>query len=186
MGGKSNAATPTPTPPMDYAAMMASMMPMHMPEVSGASAEDLAEQTEANRVAQGESDRDSAYADYMDAAGSSTDYVNAEIAKERANAKLLNIDYDMTNDVKAQRVNDYFATVWGEGQQSKLDQLMGEFGNPEGFTEYAVTRGDASTYGNEETGTENPVGGTVGTTKRGISSPLDEDEELGGTVTPLG
>ncbi len=183
MGGKRSNEVVTPDP-VDYGAMMSGMMHnMAAPEPYDNSAE-LAKQAEDNRIAKGESDRDAAYTNYMDAAGSSTDYINAEINKEQANARLLGTDYQMNDEMKSSRINDYFASVWGEGQQTEMEQLFDEFGKPKGFEDFTVTRGDGSKYADQATeGSEETVA-TTGRTK--VTSPLDDEDTLGGAVSPLG
>lgn len=183
-GGKNAAPTPAPPPTFDFGAMMAAMQPMHMPSVSQPTGPSLEEQREQQRMEQGIADRDAAYTDYMDAASSATDYINREIDKERANARLMGIEYDVTDEQKSQRINDYFATVWGEGQQTKMEQLFDEFGKPKGFEDFTVTRGDASKY-EKEGGASEEVVGSTGKPKK-VASPLLDDETLGGQASPLG
>lgn len=140
---------------------------------------------EERRRIEGENRRDSLYSNYLDAAGSATDYVNTEISRELANAQLLGIDYDITDEAKSTRINDYFATIWGEGQQSQLEALMGEWGNPKGFEGFTIVRGDESTYAPVE-GEEKKVGESKGMKGR-PGSVLDEEEQvLGGQSAILG
>jgi hypothetical protein len=132
----------------------------------------------------GVQERDQLFTQYMDAASAAADYVNAEIQDEMANAKLIGVDYDITDEQRQQRINNYFATIWGEGQQSQLQQLMDEYGSPKGFEGWTVQRGDPSAYaGAQEPGKEVSVG---------ASKPLpptlltDEEETLGAGTTVLG
>jgi len=106
---------------------------------------------EEARMTQGYNDRDSAYSSYLDAAGTATDYITGEISGERSNAALLGIDYNITDEQKSTRINDYFATLWGGGQQSGMENLFSEFGNPQGFEGYGVTRGNAENYASKTT-----------------------------------
>ena len=150
--------------------------------LEGPSEEEQAAKAEEYRLAQGQSQRDAMFSDYIDAAGLATDYVNSEISNELANANLLNIDYNVTDEQKATRINDYFATIWGEGQQTDLETYIKEFGDPEGFEGFTVTRGDGSKYtGTGEAATEETIA-TSGT------RPIVEDEEegLGGSTGALG
>ena len=165
----------------------------HTPESSGPSYEEqLAEQERMQREAEarqariaGENDRDSLYSAYMDAASTATDYINSEIDREQSNAKLLGIDYVMDDEMKSQRISDYFATVWGEGEQSRLEALMGKWGNPQGFGGFTVTRGDASKYASQE-GEETEVGQSRGQKPKPTLVTDEEEDTLGGNATILG
>jgi len=142
-----------------------------------------AEADERARLAQGGRDRDNLYSSYMDAAGNATDTINKQISGERSNAALLGIDYNVTNDQKTQRINDYFGSIWGAGEQTQLEQLMGNFGNPAGFTDFLVTRGDGS---NVKDTTGAPGTETV-VASRGMKPTIAEEEEtLGSAATILG
>lgn len=130
----------------------------------------------------GLSQRDELYTAYMDAAGSATDFINAEITDERANAALLGIDYNMTDEIKSQRISDYFATVWGEGQQSQLEGLIEAWGEPTGFDGFSIKRGNSDTYAPKE-GSEKQVGKSQGV-KPTIATA--EEEDTLGTQSVLG
>lgn len=144
---------------------------------------DLAQAEAERRRIEGENRRDSLYSNYLDAAGTATDYINQQVTQELSNARLLGIDYDITDEQKGARISDYFASIWGEGQQSQLEALMGEWGNPEGFTEWSVVRGDAENIKPEE-GEETAVGGGKGQKPTVLAD--DEEEGLGGTTVSLG
>jgi hypothetical protein len=139
---------------------------------------------EAQRVAQGKADTDAAYGGYLDAAGSAADFVNSEIDQESQNARLIGVKYEMTDDNRNARINDYFSTVWGEGDQSNLESLMGQFGNPKGFEGFTVERGTGGRYGNKD----KEGGGDQVSTSKGIrpNIPLEEDEGLGAASSVLG
>ncbi len=131
---------------------------------------------------QGIKDRDDLYLDYMTAAGSATDYVNTQIESERSNAQLLGIDFNLTDEDKSTRISDYFATIWGEGEQTRLEDLFAKWGNPEGFTDWTVKRGS---------GTVSEASDTSGTTsaktyKSGGSTTSLLDEEPTAATTILG
>ena len=140
------------------------------------------EAEERNRRIQGENDRDKLYSGYMDAASTATDYINSEIDREKSNAALLGIDYSITDEMKSQRISDYFATIWGEGEQGQLEALIGEWGNPAGFTGFTITRGDASTYAS--TAEEKQVGKS--TTQKPKPTLATEEEDILGGATVLG
>ena len=77
--------------------------------------------------------RDTLFSGYMTAAESAVDYINQQIMEERSNAALLGIDYQLTDELKQQRINKYFDTLWGAGDELELDNLIKEYGNPTGF-----------------------------------------------------
>lgn len=177
--GKAAKAAPAFEMP-DFGKMFASMASQQQPQVDYAA--QLAAQEEARRVAEGTAARDRLFSSYMDAAGSATDYVNSEVNREMSNAKLLGIDYNITDEMKGQRISDYFATVWGEGEQAQLEGYMKDFGNPQGFTGFTVTRGDASKYASQPaTETQESVAGGI---KPALAT--EEEEVLGGAPTVLG
>jgi len=103
---------------------------------------------------QGLNDRDTLFGSYMDAAGTATDFISGEIDKERSNAALLGIDYEVTDEQKGSRISDYFATVWGEGDQTRLEGLIKQWGKPTGFTGFSVARGNGGAYSGVETSNE--------------------------------
>ena len=162
-------------------------------EQQQANSANMAKEREAQRVASGIEGRDALYSGYMNAAGQATDYVNAEIKQEQANAAMLGIDYNITDEQKSQRVNDYFATMWGEGDQQRLEASFAEWGNPEGFTNFTVKRGDGGKYGKGSEGKEEVVGSTEGnwdpnTLRSGGAGSVsdDEDDTLGAKKSILG
>lgn len=132
--------------------------------------------------AQGIRDRDMLYSSYLDSANTAAEYIASEIAGEQSNAALLGIDYNITDEQKSQRINDYFATVWGAGDQARLEGLFGQWGNPTGFTGFTVTRGDASKYASQE-GEETKVGETTGVRP---TLATEDEETLGAPNTVLG
>lgn len=151
-----------------------SFEPPEMPEYDGPSYE---EQMAEQQRMQGIAERDNLYTGYMDAASSAADYVNSEISREMANAKLLGIDYNITDEMKSQRINDYFSTLWGEGEQTRLEALMSEYGDPEGFKGFTVKRGDGSKYAGTP-GEEKTITTTAEGKKPRTLATEDEDESL--------
>ena len=147
---------------------------------SGASARAAAEaaQQAALRAA-GEQERDFLYSDYMDAAGSAADFINAEISGEQSNANLLGIDYAINDEQKQTRVENYFASIWGAGQQTQLEALVGKWGKPKGFEGYTVTRGDASQYMGVDEGEEESRGVSRGIRPSPTLATADSEEVLG-------
>lgn len=167
-GGFSMPEIPQPQQP-DYAAQQADYAAQQAAE-QRRQAEELARQ-------QGVAERDNLYSTYMDSAGQAADFINQRIAEERSNAKLSGVDYVVTDEEKSARVSDYFASVWGAGQQSRLENLMSQWGNPKGFSGFTVARGDASQYAEATPGAE-----TSASTSVGVKPKIATDEEEQGVL----
>lgn len=183
-GGKGEQPAPTPEP-APFTFEMPQMPEFKMPEQQAGPdyAAQLATQQAEQARTQGIAERDRFYGSYMDAAGAATDYVTGEISREQSNARLLGIDYQITDEMKNRRISDYFASIWGEGEQAQLESSMEQWGKPKGFEEFAITRGDAATYGGERKGAEETVGATKGVSPRTL---VTEEEETLGTTSVLG
>ena len=146
---------------------------------------EAAAQAEAERRRiEGTNKRDALYSQYMDAAGTATDFINQQINDEMSNARLLGIDYQMDDEMKSQRIGDYFASIWGEGQQSQLEALMGQWGNPSGFDGFTISRGDAGKVKGGQAGEQQISAGKGQKPKLLIEE--DEEQLLGGAGTILG
>ena len=182
--GKAEGKTWGITPQQDPLAMLMEMMAGGGGAPSGQDyGAELEAQREKDRITAGKNKRDAFYADYLTAAGSATDFINTQITEEQSNTNLLGIDYGITDEQKTTRINDYFASIWGEGEQSTLDGLMGEFGKPKGFSGYTVTRGDGSKVAG--TGSETSEG-TSGGLRPAIAGGPDEEDPLGAGSSILG
>jgi len=170
----------SPSPFEMYSEQMASQS-KQLAEAQAQAAAEAQEQQEALLRERGESDRDQLYSGYMDAANSATDNVNSEIADESSNARLLGVEYDITDDQKQQRIGDYFATLWGEGQQSQLEGLMDKWGKPKGFEGFSVARGDGSKYEGKKKGEKKSVSQSKGVKPKIILDEEDDADMLGGS-----
>jgi hypothetical protein len=169
----------------DLGGMMAAQQ-AQAAEAQAAYQAELAARAEAERREAGIKERDSLYSQYMNAAGSATDYINGEIDRERSNAALMGVEYNLTDEAKQQRVSDYFASVWGEGDQTQLESLFNQWGNPTGFTDFAIKRGDASVYATEQGGPDQTQAVTEGTKPKKTLVEEDETNNLGGATSILG
>jgi len=170
----------SPSPFEMYSEQMASQS-KQLAQAQAQAAAEAQEQQEALLRERGESDRDQLYSGYMDAANSATDNVNSEIADESSNARLLGVEYDITDDQKQQRIGDHFATLWGEGQQSQLEGLMDKWGEPEGFEGFSVARGDGSKYEGKKKGEKKSVSQSKGVKPKIILDEEDDADMLGGS-----
>ena len=157
--------------------------PPEMP--AGPTPEELEQQRLEKEREEGIANRDTLYGEYLDAANTATDYIDRLIEKERSNAQLLGIDYNLTPEQRSQRINDYFANIWDESKQTELETLFEKWGNPEGFTDWQVTRGTATEPGepkeDEITSVTSPASAPAPPTLLGT-----DEEDLLGTKSLLG
>jgi hypothetical protein len=158
---------------------------------AGPTPEELEQQRLEREREEGTASRDTLYGDYLDAANTATDYIDRLIEKERSNAQLLGIDYNVTPEQRSQRINDYFASIWDESKDTELKSLFEKWGNPEGFTDWTVTRGEAATQDAENKEQATPVtpGGlkpTAGAPTTAAPGLLDEEDQPLGATSILG
>lgn len=178
-----NMGAPAPQSTGFHEAQMPQMphMPSQQYDTSAADAAQAA--ADAQALADGQRDRDTGYGNYLDAGQKATNYVDTQLANERANSALLGIDYSTTDEVRQGRINDYFGTLWSETNQRDLENLIGEYGDPTGFQGYTFTRGEGGYYDTQE-GSEAMVavsgGGAPG------SFATDEEEDALGRTSILG
>ncbi len=90
---------------------------------------------------QGENTRDEAYAGYLEAGKVAGETIDSQIARERSQATLIGVDYDVTDEQRTSRVNSEFSNVWSSEQDTAFRELMGDFGDPEDFGGYTYERG---------------------------------------------
>lgn len=119
--------------------------------------------------------RDSLYREYIDSVSLATDYVNSQIDNEISNANLMGIEYRMTDEIKQSRLENYFASIWGEGADMELKSLVGKWGEPTGFEGYVLTRGEATIIG--ESPGEDSAQASARTPLPGPGAILDQAEE---------
>jgi hypothetical protein len=132
-----------------------------------------AQQQAAAERAAGIRDRDTLYREYLGAADDAVSYIDAMIGKEQSTANLMGIDYNITDEERQARISNYFASIWSEGHQSQLEDLMGKYGNPKGFTEFLVQRGDPS----QSQDVIEAKSETIATSKGTKPLPMDQIDE---------
>jgi len=143
------------------------------------------EQQAAAEKAAGIRDRDTMYREYLSAADDAISFIDAQIGKEQATANLMGVDYDITDEERQQRISDYFASIWSEGHQSQLEELMKKWGNPTGFKEFTVVRGDPSNSGRDTGEMEKD---TIATSQGQKPLPfqlIDEEDSIGKSKSKL-
>ena len=173
--------TPAPdapdTPDVPTVAPFTFTMPSYASD--GPSYEEQLEDAERIRA---ENERSALYTEYLDSAETAVDYVNQMIDDELAQAALYGEELSFTDEQKEARISNYFASIWGEGQQKRLETLIDEYGEPEGFEGFFLTRGVADT--DKKEGSETEVSKSKGQTPATILA--DEEDALGGLATILG
>ena len=133
---------------------------------------------EKNRITEGENKRDRLYSEYLDAADAATNYINEQIVQEESNAALRGVEYLMDDEIKSTRISNYFSTIWSASDQTALESAFSEFGNPEGFEDYIVTRGEEvseSADGGDDVVESTSQGAGAGSSSE--ASLLDEEDE---------
>jgi len=195
-GASGNPTKPANAPAAPVAAPAAPAMPdfmaiFAMQQEAQAQAQREAEEraeakAEENRIKQGGKDLQSAFGGYMDASMEATDYVNNLIGQERSNAALLGINFNITDEQKAQRISDRFATIYGEDAWRQMQNLNDEFGDPENPLEFLIERGVATedTDDNGPATTDPDSKGKVGDTRS--NSLLATDDVVPHNPTILG
>lgn len=150
------------------------------------------EQQEADRIRregdrirrEGESKRDGFISDYFTAANEATAFVTDKIAKEQANAAMMGVDYTMNDDLKAERIANYFSNLWSSESQSNLEKYTGEFG-ASGFTQN-IFRGEGTESGPTKGKIGTEQNGTGGGTPNKSTLLTNDDENLLGSDIALG
>jgi len=115
---------------------------------------DRAAREEAARVAAeqarreaGIKQRDKLFSERLTNASLATDYITQQLNEEASTARLMGVDFNVTDEQKAGRISDYFATLWGEGSERELESLIKEWGAPEGFSgTWDIVRGNAKNF----------------------------------------
>lgn len=144
-------------------------------------AEALAQQQREAEQAALKRERDELYSEYLDAASTATDFIDNQLKSEAANAALLGVKYGYTPEQRMGRIQDYFATLWGEGAQTRLETLFDQVGPVEGFEQFEITRGDASNVAGSTPGSETTVSRSRARRPRlaSLASMGDEEDTLG-------
>lgn len=141
-------------------AMMAGMM--RSQQEQAAQFQQMMRQTEIDRKAKEESAaraaeqarreagvkrRDQLFSERLTNASLATDYITNQLNEEASTARLMGVDFNVSDEQKSSRISDYFATLWGEGSERELEALIKEWGSPEGFTgTWDIVRGNAKNF----------------------------------------
>ena len=94
--------------------------------------------------------RDQLFSERLTNASLATDYITQQLNEEASTARLMGVDFNVSDEQKSSRTSDYFATLWGEGSERELEALIKEWGSPEGFTgTWDIVRGNAKNFANQ-------------------------------------
>lgn len=133
--------------------------------------------------------RDQLLSDRLDAEDSAVSYVNENISKNTANARLFGIDYSPTQEQKDAQISNYFASIWGAGEESQLNSLFDRVGKPDNFSGHIYERGDASAV--TSTDNKDTTNRVVSTSKgakpvgRSLASILDSSQTKKDSTTSI-
>ena len=146
----------------------------------------LAEQQAAAERLAGETEVKNWYNRKHESANAAADSINSLIASEAGHAAQYGLDYNITDEEKRERINNYFASLWSESDEKSLNDLIGKWGD-QGITwDNGVERGE---YNPDSLDLKDrPAGGKVAAKSQSNTSRtvLTEDEVLGTSGTALG
>ncbi len=103
--------------------------------------------------------------------------MSEKIASEKANAAMMGVDYNMTDDIKNERISNYFSTLWSEGNQQELEGSFGEVGS--GGFEQTMWRGEGTESGPDGSVGDQQAGGGIVAKAPGKKTLIDEENQLG-------
>lgn len=122
------------------------------------------------------------YSKKFDAAEKATADVTQQIADEMGHAKVVGLDYTIDDATKQKRINDVFANYWGEGDESALSGLVGQWGDAGYAWDLPIVRGDAT----KGTTTDKTAGDKVGKKVKSKGAKLSTAEDPLATAPILG
>ena len=118
--------------------------------------------------------RDAMISGYMDAANDATSFVTDKIAGEKSNAAMMGVNYNMSDEIKNERISNYFSSIWSEGNQADLEGSFAEVGA--GGFEQSLWRGEGTEAGPAGSVGDQKAGG--GITARPKKTLIDEEKQL--------
>lgn len=123
--------------------------------------------------------RDQLFSERLTNASLATDYITQQLNEEASTARLMGVDFNVTDEQKASRISDYFATLWGEGSERELEALIKEWGSPEGFTgTWDIVRGNAKNFTDQtKPSTSTTIATGKGVPRLATLATLDDEEE---------
>ena len=87
---------------------------------------------------------DQIWAERLEAVNSTIAEVDRRISDERSRADLLGVDFNVSEEGRAQRIGELFGTIWTDADEFRLNNLASQYGNPEqdDKTRAAIERGE--------------------------------------------
>ncbi len=140
---------------------------------------DRAAREEAARREAGIKRRDQLFSERLTNASLATDYITQQLNEEASTARLMGVDFNVTDEQKASRISDYFATLWGEGSERELESLIKEWGAPEGFSgTWDIVRGNAKNFTDQtKPDTSTTIATGKGVPRLATLATLEDEEE---------
>jgi hypothetical protein len=131
------------------------------------------------------------YSNKFAAANAAIDRVDTQLAEEMGYAKVGGADYSYTPEQRKERINNMFATLWSEQDDSKLSSLENSYGPGNNKWNIDVVRGTPKDKGALTKGEEGAKAGKAVDPTRVLSKLLgssidDEKDSLGGILGKLG
>lgn len=154
-------------PAMDFSGMGFEMP--EMPDYAAIMEEQNAEAEKAAKIAE----MDNFWAMKYDAANQAVSDINTQLTNEASQAKLYGLDYAIDEMDRSSRINNKFAEIWSEENESALQKLITDYGTTKTWTS-GIVRGTPETKTDPTTSKE--AGGKVNSPKpRGSRGQEDED-----------
>ena len=120
------------------------------------------------------------YSRKFDAAEKATADINQQIADEMGHAQVVGLDYNIDDVTKQSRINNLFATYWGEGDDSTLTALTGQWGDAGYKWDLPIVRGTPA----EKPGEKTP-GDKAGAAVKAKAPKLKAEEDPLGSAAKL-
>jgi hypothetical protein len=172
----------SPQEGFDWGAMFEGMsfeMPA-MPDYAAMMAEQTAAAEKAAKIAE----MDNYWAQKYDAANQAVADINTRLKTEASQAATYGLDYTLDETGKANQINNRFAELWSEENESSLQGLISQYGTTKKWTS-GIVRGTPETKG-ESTGSKEAGGKVASEKPRGRKGGTDDEDLLGGKKALLG
>ena len=116
-----------------------------------------------NDIIKGRNKTSTEYKKYLDLVDTAKSDVKGVIDKEKANALMRGVKYDITPEDINRRTQTYFEKKWSQSNQDKLQSMIDEFGKPRGFKKFELKPGknDQNKNNTEQHGSIQEVSNTM-------------------------
>jgi hypothetical protein len=120
---------------------------------------------------------DQLFSSKLDAATRAASEVDKQISEEFAHARTRNLDYEIDDVQKQERINNLFADYWGEGQEAEFTDYSSKYATDKHKWTLSTVRG-TGTASQGALPEATKVGGKVARPASTASTTLTEDETL--------